>query len=595
MFDRQPSTGGKSGAKHGSAKPQYGSAKQSSAKATGPSARAVHRGTALQNAFGNRGTLSMLQTKLKTGRPNDPYEQEADQVADLVMRKPRPGAELGVADVDGSASNGSSASRTAAPVIQRKCSTCEDERREEMISGKSAGGLPGTVSEDLESRIETVRTGGEPLSREVRSDLEPRFGRDFGHVRVHTDTAAASTADELQAHAYTIGRDIVFASGQYAPQSERGQRLLAHELTHVVQQTDTPTRAAAGKATVADGKAPTAKSAAPSVARSPAGPQIQGAWHLSGMRPTSVGSNARGGNGGSLSFSGHGFAYASATAWQEAGFWQIYGGWARANQLGATQYTFEHDGADDDFLELTTIASITGQAKAEDLIYAQGAGAVAGIIKVRTHADPTPAGTQMFTPISEGGRSTASSDPVADLDVTIPIDGSVSLNIPLNATSEGEMAPIEDMLTPPDTQDIRGVLGEPRTVDVYLGAYSNVAADIETAVWDVAGDENYATVISLYNLTWRTRSIPAAPGGGGGPGSPGGGGSSEGDRGDPESDPSREPDEASTADDKFKGSCYSGRNCDGKVLQRRVLHCHNCKKHVSGRSILRPDGSCETC
>jgi hypothetical protein len=69
----------------------------------------------------------------------------------------------------------------------------------------------------------------EPLRRRARKT----FGQDFGQVRLHTDQAAARSARSLDARAYTVGRDIVFGAGQYAPQSERGQRLIAHELAHV--------------------------------------------------------------------------------------------------------------------------------------------------------------------------------------------------------------------------------------------------------------------------------------------------------------------------------------------------------------------------
>lgn len=84
---------------------------------------------------------------------------------------------------------------------------------------------------------EVLRTPGRPLDAPARSFMEARFGHDFKHVRVHTDERAADSAHALMARAYTVGSDIVFAAGQYAPQSERGTRLLAHELTHVVQQT----------------------------------------------------------------------------------------------------------------------------------------------------------------------------------------------------------------------------------------------------------------------------------------------------------------------------------------------------------------------
>jgi hypothetical protein len=86
-----------------------------------------------------------------------------------------------------------------------------------------------------------LESGGVGLDAATRSSLEPRFGRDFGDVRVHTDAVAAESAAALNASAFTVGRDVVFGSGRYAPRTGEGMRLLAHELTHVIQQ-GTPSR-----------------------------------------------------------------------------------------------------------------------------------------------------------------------------------------------------------------------------------------------------------------------------------------------------------------------------------------------------------------
>ena len=82
--------------------------------------------------------------------------------------------------------------------------------------------------------------GGSPLDRETRGFMETRLGADFGDVRVHTDSKASESAKSVQAHAYTVGSDIVFQSGKYDPGSDSGKRMLAHELTHVVQQRSGP-------------------------------------------------------------------------------------------------------------------------------------------------------------------------------------------------------------------------------------------------------------------------------------------------------------------------------------------------------------------
>jgi hypothetical protein len=82
--------------------------------------------------------------------------------------------------------------------------------------------------------------GGSPLDRDTRGFMESRLGADFSDVRVHTDGQASDSARSVQAYAYTVGNDVVFQSDKYAPESESGQRMLAHELTHVVQQRSGP-------------------------------------------------------------------------------------------------------------------------------------------------------------------------------------------------------------------------------------------------------------------------------------------------------------------------------------------------------------------
>ncbi len=83
---------------------------------------------------------------------------------------------------------------------------------------------------------EVLRSPGQPLDAGTRAFMEPRFGHDFSQVRVHTDAKAAESARAVNAMAYTVGRDVVFASRQYAPATTHGRRLLAHELTHTIQQ-----------------------------------------------------------------------------------------------------------------------------------------------------------------------------------------------------------------------------------------------------------------------------------------------------------------------------------------------------------------------
>jgi hypothetical protein len=164
----------------------------------------------------------LLQAKLTVGRPDDVYEQEADRVADQVMRMPDPA----------SARSGIDPAPIRALSLQRRCTDCEDEELQRKTRN------PQTEAPDsgLDAVAATLRRGGRPLDAATRGFFEPRFGRDFGDVRIHTDTQAAASARAVNALAYTVGRDVVFNSGQYAPHSDSGKRLLAHELTHVVQQ-----------------------------------------------------------------------------------------------------------------------------------------------------------------------------------------------------------------------------------------------------------------------------------------------------------------------------------------------------------------------
>ena len=143
-----------------------------------------------------------LQTKLKVSEAGDIYEQEADRIADRVMATPTHNVVSG-----------------ALPRIQR-------------FAGQPAGqaeAAPASVDQVLASP-------GRPLDPATRAFMEPRISHDLSRVRVHTDAKAAESAREVNALAYTVGRDVVFWTGQYDPVIPAGKRLLAHELTHVVQQ-----------------------------------------------------------------------------------------------------------------------------------------------------------------------------------------------------------------------------------------------------------------------------------------------------------------------------------------------------------------------
>lgn len=188
----------------------------------------AHAVMSLHGAIGNQGVQRLLrsrvvQAKLAVSQPNDPYEREADRVADQVLKMPEPGAE-------GAAVQGHRQSTQ----IQRMCVECEEE--EETIQRKEVLGAAAEATPAVGSDAFALPGAGQALPGSVRAFFEPRFGYDLSQVRVHTDPNAAESARAVNALAYTVGRDVVFGEGQYAPGTRAGSRLLAHELTHAIQQ-----------------------------------------------------------------------------------------------------------------------------------------------------------------------------------------------------------------------------------------------------------------------------------------------------------------------------------------------------------------------
>ena len=204
-----------------------------------------------------------VQTKLKIGQPRDAYEQEADRAAEQVMRMPsaqtwstalyirrkplvRATAEGELPEREGSESHiPLGACRELAPSKQESttyepslvckllilgCRLLIPDRllaRETRRTEVSAAG---------QTEINGMQGGARPLPQSARDFFEPRFGHDFGAVKVHDDARAAGAARTLTARAFTIGDHVVFGSGEFSPQTGDGRRLLAHELAHVVQQ-----------------------------------------------------------------------------------------------------------------------------------------------------------------------------------------------------------------------------------------------------------------------------------------------------------------------------------------------------------------------
>lgn len=174
-----------------------------------------------------------IQPKLTIGQPNDSFEQEADQVADAVMTMPGP----------------------ASPLIQRKCEACEEEElqmkplaasmapmiqkqeeeEEEALQMKGSGNA-GSTSTALQSSLRQSKGGGQSMDTVTQSFMGDRMGADFSNVKIHTNENAVQMNRQLNARAFTNGSDVYFNKGEYNPQSAGGKHLLAHELTHAVQQ-----------------------------------------------------------------------------------------------------------------------------------------------------------------------------------------------------------------------------------------------------------------------------------------------------------------------------------------------------------------------
>lgn len=177
-----------------------------------------------------------LQAKLSIGSPDDPYEREADQIAHQVVQSPTPvQTKCAACGHQGFVQTKSLASKITplgAGFAQKKCSSCQQEEEQlqaKFIQKKSAG-------DHLESQIQQSKGGGSPMDSNTASWMSGQFGADFSNVRIHNDSRSAQMNQDLGARAFTVGNDIHFNHGQYHPGSQDGQKLLAHELTHVVQQ-----------------------------------------------------------------------------------------------------------------------------------------------------------------------------------------------------------------------------------------------------------------------------------------------------------------------------------------------------------------------
>lgn len=197
-----------------------------------------------------------VQPKLTINQPNDMYEQEADAVAERVMRmpsqnnkqtffQPKPLTVTPVQRKCASCEQEEKLQRKEEDedesiqlkplkdfAIQRKCARCEEEEKVQMKEASATAG--GTAAPSIVDNV--INSTGQSLDKGTKNFMESRFGYDFGSVKIHNDSLAHQSSAEINALAYTHGNHVVFGAGKYQPNTKNGKQLLAHELAHVVQQ-----------------------------------------------------------------------------------------------------------------------------------------------------------------------------------------------------------------------------------------------------------------------------------------------------------------------------------------------------------------------
>lgn len=325
----------------------------------------------------------------------------------------------------------------------------------------------------------------------------PETGYDLSRVRIHNDSRAAAAAQALNAQAFTVGHHIVFGAGQYLPGTAPGNRLLAHELTHVVQQTAPMARTDCAQRALVKHR----------VGHS----QIQGRWQLDQtISNTGLEALSTRGNASAIHSSTENSVFGYARGYQTQGFWQQeIGGQAQVAKWVTKHLVFRNNGQDNDFLQLTLTASLGGNAKAEDMQHARAGGVVGGRITLRTAANPTPSDEELFSTIHDGGISTASMGDLAEIDANIQLGehGSVRVTFPLKRVQQGALATFSESIN--RLRDISSAIDE---VDVFLVARVEADADIETSLTGVSPwispDENIAQVNAGFNVTWQNRPSP---------------------------------------------------------------------------------------
>src|SRR5215217_2119430 len=185
-----------------------------------------------------------VQPKLSVSQPDDPYEKEADQTADTVMRMPE--AQVQEPERKEEKDIHRKAEEEEGELVQPKLMLPQisslkrmedaDEDEQESTIQRSGRGPPAATDAGFENTLGSSKGGGSPMPDTTRTFMESRFNADFGGVRIHTDSTAQTLSRSINAQAFTHGNDIYFNSNKYAPGTVSGGHLLAHELTHTIQQ-----------------------------------------------------------------------------------------------------------------------------------------------------------------------------------------------------------------------------------------------------------------------------------------------------------------------------------------------------------------------
>ena len=176
----------------------------------------------------NTNNLPFTQPQLTIGHPHDHFEQEADVVADRVVASPKQRGNAGIQTKP--------LQKSITRLAPRQTGSLQPKRLQHLPTVQKQGNGNLTASPAVASRLNSSRGSGHRLDATTRSGMESSFGTDFSHVRIHTGSEAVQLSQDLGAKAFTHGSDIYFNQGQYNPSSTEGKHLLAHELTHTIQQ-----------------------------------------------------------------------------------------------------------------------------------------------------------------------------------------------------------------------------------------------------------------------------------------------------------------------------------------------------------------------